>query len=321
MEFHITMRNTLTLIPVLVAAAVLAQEAPSAEDLVRKLGNEDYAVREDATRKLIEMGPKAVPALEAALKSEDLEVRLRAGRALSAIRRGGDERATEAEASDEPFAGGRRSMNRGVEIQMADGKVKVRVRQVEDGKEVVKEYEGESLEQLRKDNPELNDVLGGFRFRVQRGSPFDFDMDDFWRGRGLEFDDDFWRGLHKDLERDMERQRRWLDHARKFMEERTQQEAEAVPQGPQLGIRATRPEGVVDAQLELGGKGLVVDAVEKGSLADRLGLERYDILLELNGAEIRRAEDVGAALANAPEGGKAAARVMRRGKSVDLTVD
>jgi hypothetical protein len=318
------MRKTLTLIPLLVAAVALAQEAPTPEDLVRKLGHEDYAVREEATRKLIEMGAKAQPALEAALKSEDLEVRLRAGRALSAIRRGGEERAEAPEPEgDEPFATPRRSVNRGVEVQMADGRVKIRVRTIEDGKEVVKEYEGESLDQLRKDHPELNEVLGGFRFRVQRGGAFDFDMDEFWKERDRAFNDEFWQNLHRDLERDIERQRRWLEHSRKRMEERLREDAwdlefgEATAAGPRLGIRTSRPDAVVDAQLELAGKGLVVESVEEGSLAARLRLERYDILLELNGVEIRAPQDVAKALAAAGDG-KAAAKVLRRGKVVDL---
>lgn len=318
------MRKTLILLPALLAAAVLAQDVPAAGDLIKKLGHEDYAVREEATRKLIEMGQDAVPALEEALKSEDLEVRLRAGRALSAIRRGGGEQAKEAEPElgDEPLRT-RRSVNRGVEIQMADGKVKVRVRTVEDGKEVVKEYEGESLEQLRKDHPELNDALGGFQFRVGRAGAFDFDMDEFWKGRGRAFDDEFWKSLHRDLERDMERQRRWLEHSRKRLEEmlredRWQFDSEEAPSGPQLGIHATRPEGVVDAQLDLGGKGLVVEAVESGSRADRLGLLRYDILLELNGVGIRRTQDVAAALGDSAEDAKLTAKVMRRGKVIEL---
>ena len=86
------MRAALILLPLALGAVVLAQDKAQEKQqeevvvLILKLGHEEYAVREAATAKLIELGEKAVPALEDALKSSDLEVRMRAGRALRAIR-------------------------------------------------------------------------------------------------------------------------------------------------------------------------------------------------------------------------------------------
>ena len=55
------------------ALAVLLQD-----DLIRGLGSDDYAARETATAKLIEMGRAALPALrEAAAATRDEEVRIR----------------------------------------------------------------------------------------------------------------------------------------------------------------------------------------------------------------------------------------------------
>src|SRR5262249_53300835 len=55
------------------------------EQLVRQLGDDDFAVREAATKKLEETGPLALPQLRAAMKSTDLEVRRRAAELVEAI--------------------------------------------------------------------------------------------------------------------------------------------------------------------------------------------------------------------------------------------
>lgn len=51
--------------------------------LVEQMGSEDYAEREEAERKIRELGAKARPALEAAKDHEDLEVRTRIRQLLS----------------------------------------------------------------------------------------------------------------------------------------------------------------------------------------------------------------------------------------------
>ncbi len=54
--------------------------------LIAELGNDRFEVREKAEKELAETGRPAVPALREAVKHSDLEVRMRAGRALEAIR-------------------------------------------------------------------------------------------------------------------------------------------------------------------------------------------------------------------------------------------
>ena len=69
-----------------VVLAVAARAEPTPDQLVARLGSESFAVREKAFQALVEMGEKAIGALEKAKKSENPEVRLRAARALSRIR-------------------------------------------------------------------------------------------------------------------------------------------------------------------------------------------------------------------------------------------
>ena len=54
------------------------------ERLVTNLGAADYAERETAEKRLLELGRLAVPALKSALKSSDAEVQFRAERLLLA---------------------------------------------------------------------------------------------------------------------------------------------------------------------------------------------------------------------------------------------
>ena len=76
------------MVPWLSAAVViwsLIQGPPDAAALVRQLGSDEFAEREAASRKLAALGEAAVDALRHGLKSEDPEVRSRAGRLLQAI--------------------------------------------------------------------------------------------------------------------------------------------------------------------------------------------------------------------------------------------
>lgn len=314
-------RRFLLFAPFALAAIVFAQDTQDTQDaaaLVKKLGSDDYAVREEAQKKLVEMGDKAVPALEEALKSEDLEVRLRAGRALRAI--GAQTKHAEpVEASEAPAPGQApaRGQFQGMSFSMGGGKVTVTITEMVDGKMETKTYEGASLEELKEKYPELKSHLDG-RFQLRMGGRDDFDMDKFWNewNKGFDSFDEDMRKWQDETRRELEGMRRWMDQWRP-------QQRSAPPDGgmaltgPMLGVRASQPTAVLAAQLDLGGKGLVIEAVEKGSLAERLGLERFDVLLELNEREISSPEDVAAALRGKVDE-KATAKVLRRAQPVAL---
>jgi HEAT repeat protein len=56
------------------------------QKLIRQLGDDQYKVRDEAGKQLIEIGRPAVPALREAMKSDDVEVKHRAGRLVETIR-------------------------------------------------------------------------------------------------------------------------------------------------------------------------------------------------------------------------------------------
>lgn len=67
------------------AMALLTQDEGRIEELVQKLGAEEFAVREEASKELRKIGKAAAPALRKALESGDPEVRTRAKRLLEGI--------------------------------------------------------------------------------------------------------------------------------------------------------------------------------------------------------------------------------------------
>jgi len=310
-------RGFLLLAPMALAAIVFAQGAEDPAELVKKLGAEDYAVREEAQKRLVEMGEKAVPALEEALKSDDLEVRLRAGRALREI--GGEAKTERAEpeqpdASEQPARPG--IQQKSTSFSISPGKVVVTVTETVDGKQVKKTYEASSMEELKEKYPELN--LDN-RFQFHFGTRDDFDMDKFWREWTSDFDnfDDDMKNWQEETRREVDAMKRWLEHWRN-QPQRMRADPRLLHGGGMLGARASMPTPVLDAQLELRGRGIVIDAVEKDSLADRLGLQRFDVLVELNGREIRAAQDVGAAIQGHVEGARETAKVLRHAQEIAL---
>ena len=78
--------------------AAAPKRAPSAErirQLVSQLGDDSYQVREQAQKQLIEIGPPATAAVQEATRSDDPEVKQRAGKILKAITSGSFARSSE----------------------------------------------------------------------------------------------------------------------------------------------------------------------------------------------------------------------------------
>ena len=67
------------------AAAEAGRPADEVARLIKQLGHAEFAQREAAERRLIEIGEPAIPALEKAARGDDPEVATRAGRALAAL--------------------------------------------------------------------------------------------------------------------------------------------------------------------------------------------------------------------------------------------
>lgn len=85
-------------------------------------------------------------------------------------------------------------------------------------------------------------------------------------------------------------------------------------QTPVLGVEWSPVPDVLRDQLELGAGGIVVENVVAGSLAEKLGLARHDVIVELNGKPVSGSPDVRAALEGVKPGEKVSATIVRKGQ-------
>lgn len=90
---------------------------------------------------------------------------------------------------------------------------------------------------------------------------------------------------------------------------------------PWLGFQPEEVPDEIRAQLDLPeGVGLLVSEVVAGSPAEKAGLRRNDILVKIDGAEVKGEKDLAGFMAKARPGQKAALMILRKGKSQALTV-
>ncbi len=265
----------------------LLQDADRVQDLIRKLGSEDYATREQASEELKKIGKPARPALQkAAEESDDPEVRQRAqallddkpapdkapaprravpgmpgirGSSVSVRTTNGDSTYTIKPAEDLPVL---------VFHKAAAGKVKL---EYTDEKGDATSAEAATLDDFLKEQPELAKKFGitsdGIDYAGSRVS---------FKGRGIpEFAFPRFNGLPQ-------------------QPRRVPPPPPAAPEEPGVPV-AGAVLGDVDealrAQLELPeGQGAVVLRVLPGGAAESLGLRKSDILLDVDGKKISSPE-------------------------------
>lgn len=318
--------------------------------LIRKLGDDDYAVRKEAFDALEAMGSKARAALEAARESDDPETRWNAALLLDRLAdedaEAGDlgrlrERSGTREVPDDAFAQMREALRR------------------------IEEWHRGFLDQDLRER-----VDRAFRApfgRIGRIEPFGFRWEP---GVALEPNSSFSSttvrdGVRESISIEVDAEGRVVAEREKDGE-KTRIEADSVealrrdhpemleglsgfggmriaiaPQGgrveaqprierpaepaqdpdpsrPRLGVRIAPVKADVAEHLELeDGVGLEIVEVLDGTLAMEIGLRVRDILIEVNGRAIRTAEDVAEALRSA-DGAKVTAKVIRKGQEKSL---
>lgn len=172
-----------------------------------------------------------------------------------------------------------------------DGRVKVSVKDGKDAPEKV--YEAESLDALRREAPEIAERLepllgGGGRFVLRFAGP---------NARGLRLDGHPFAGPPG---------------------ERDDVRSPESAQPHVLGIEWAPVPDVLREQLGLADGGVAIERVVPGSLAEKLGLKRHDLLLEVQGKSVSGSPDVRAALDGVATGDKVTALVLRKGERQTL---
>ncbi len=97
-----------------------------------------------------------------------------------------------------------------------------------------------------------------------------------------------------------------------------EQQAEVPTPRVWLGVRLARVPDALKAHL--GRDGIMVANVVVGSPADDAGLERYDVIVSLDGKAVERFEDLQRILAEIEPGARVAMEIIRGGKARTLTI-
>jgi hypothetical protein len=323
--------------------------------VIDRLGADDFAARKRAEADLVALGKKAVPALEKAAKEhEDAHVRFEAGRLLNKIlaaeksnekalsERDADEGTNprrraledmirrmeesgllgEAELErlrklieDEDAWPGQRGLGGGLSFggegemqgQVITGDRKIDYRRDKEGHIVVKitedgetrTYEADSLEQLKKEHPEVHALVEKHFRGVQvfsGRSPFGFKFD---------FPGPDWP--------------RMPELPRRFGESPLRERKAEIPGGFRLGIWIGDVSEALRAHLKLSkSEGVLVEEVVRGSLADRVGLLRLDVIRKVNGVPVVNAPAVRREVEKIGEGEKITLEIIRKGDPLTL---
>lgn len=256
------------------------QDADRIQDLIRKLGSEDYATREQATEDLKKIGPPARAALQqAAAESEDPEVRQRAQELLDDKPKPGEKPAPK-KAVPVPGRPGLRGSS--VSVRTVNGDSTYTIRPAEDLPALTfhksaagrvklesadEKAESESLEAFLKDHAELARKFGITANGIDYG------------GSRVSFNGPAMPGFTFPAPRFP-----LPDPPRRVPPPR-QEEGTLVD-----GVALEPVDDAVRSQLDLPeGQGAVVLRVAPGSVAEALGLKKNDILLEVDGRRIESA--------------------------------
>ena len=303
----------MTLIATLLLSLTPVQDDPAGkiEELIRRLGAEEFPVRERATEELKKIGKPAEEALKKALADDDPEVRERARAVLDSFAPAEKPKAAAPGGRappGAPFFRGR--IGGSVSVQSVNGdttytfvpgdgtapftfhKDKAGAVKLEytDDKGASKTVEAESIEKFLKDHQDLAGTYGitedGINYGGTRVS--------FKGGlQGIPFPRGF-RLPKVPLPPALEEEERKTFRAAGATFEKA---------GESLRAQLDLPEG----------QGLVALRVDEGSAAEAAGLRKNDILLELDGRKVASIKDVKEALQGAASG-----VVLRKGKREPL---
>jgi len=299
-------------------AGMAAAQAPTTrptEDrisqLITKLGDDDFNVRQEAQEELRKMGQPALPALREAAKSADPEVSSRAESLLTQI--------------EEPARAGRQDnemdlpgMN-GIIVGPGGMRQEIRFQVVgpnavrnmtvrengrtttihedangiqmtvtepgKDGRPETKEYKAANAEELKKKDPDASRIYERLKAKPMHMPRMQLRMN----------------GMPPEMQRMLRENDRRLARL-----------MDATPNADRFGIEAADADMALKAQL---GHGAVVQEVQPDSRAAKLGVKRHDLIQKVNEKQIESAEDLEDALGGE---GPVTIEVMRGGKSVKL---
>jgi len=264
------------------------QDQPSIDRLVSDLGAQDSKVADRAEAELRKRGRDAAPALREAARSDNAERAMRARALLLDLAK---EQPRESGRSPAPrMAVVYEDWTQGIKFALKpDGSVELTAPEKDGGSEQRKyqTYRASSMDEFKKQHPELVEKYG---------------LDNLVRVRSV-----------PDADKEM---REWLGLA-------DPSEDQEESRGRRFGVMISPVGPALATQLGLSrGEGLLVRQVEPGSLAEKSGLKRYDIITALNTtkAQAQKIDEFRRSLQEAMASDKFTLELVRNGKRETLTV-
>ncbi len=182
----------------------------------------------------------------------------------------------------------------------ADGHVEMTVQ--EDGKD--KTYKADSMEEFTRQYPEL-----ARKFGVGRGVHA-------WTFRGHEELSKTLEELQKHFGASGPDLRTLLEHPRA-----QGHDDHAAPSGPRLGVMLAPLSEPLADQLGLDAtSGALIDDVETGSAAEKAGLQKHDVLLQVDGKDVAGADSVRGTVREALKKKEFNVEILRHGKKQTIKV-
>jgi hypothetical protein len=226
---------------------------------------------------------------------------------------------------------------RGLTLKMENGRVELSVPRQEGkaDRENVASYKADSLVDFKRQYPEIAKKYDLDRLLPQSMTPeaaeslfderakrFGGDDEGFMPrhlGDFLQGGPENWQNMDHWFDREHQRLR---DLEREFMQEGVRNEAAPIQEhGPRFGILAAPLGDALRAQLGLSPKeGVLVTAVDKGSVADTSGVKPYDVLVKISGQTISDSNHFRDQMTSALQGKEFVLDVIRRGSPLKLTV-
>lgn len=296
------------------------------ERLIDDLSAADVETRERAGEELKKRGDEALPRLKRAAANSDAECALRAREILLSSRK------APADAGAMRVRLNYENWGRGVEFQMSpNGGVALTVPQVneETGKREFRTYRATSLEEFKKQNPQLSKTVDLDQFLHPPAVSAEARRwwNETWTWLGL---DDAADGGTGNAEHDefLKALDNWYTHHRRLfvqtLRDETLAEEERLKKGdetPRLGVLVGAVGPALQIHLSLPEEqGILVVAVLENSLADQAGLKRFDILLGFDGTGLPSEEDLRSIVERAFQKDEFPIELIRDGKRQTLKV-
>ncbi|MEK7467151.1 MAG: PDZ domain-containing protein [Planctomycetota bacterium] len=277
---------------------------------IKDLASPEQKTREAAAENLEKAGDRARGALEEATKSEDPEVASEAADILKRMAPGA--RKDEAPKQKRRVLVPLRSSSMRIILNGQGGQTSIQedsngrvvVKETRDGKTT--EYAADSREAFTEKYPEvakkygLDKDNGGLRLDTGKDTPEAEELE-----KRIE-------ELRRETEERLRKLRgaKDLDKDEQDLREALEEREKAEKSRGVFGVEIASVDEALRYQLDIPEGGVLVQSVEKGSRAGRLGLQKHDILLTLNGKPVSTAPDIRSAL---DAEGPATAEIIREG--------